>query len=133
MFPYNAQNAIIAKCEADRMDFVEKIINDLDKPAPKCSGRYGDPSQYDFQPAAYRGDRFHRAQLSIAFTPRSSIQVPISSTASTSTATTSTATAVVTPTTTSSTSTAVPSRSPTSGTWPVRTFPLPFPAPCCRR
>ena len=32
LFVYNAQNAIIARGEADRIALAEKIINDLDKP-----------------------------------------------------------------------------------------------------
>jgi len=106
MFPYTAQNAIIAKCEADRMDFVEKIINDLDKPRAEVvvdvlvleAG-----STFSRQITAAIASTGINSPIS--FTPRSSIQVPISSTSSTSTATTSTATATVTPTTTSSTST----------------------------
>ena len=32
LFVYNAQNAIIARGEADRVALAEKIIHDLDKP-----------------------------------------------------------------------------------------------------
>ena len=106
MFPYNAQNAIIAKCEADRMDFVEKIINDLDKPRAEVVVDVlvlEASSSFSRQLTAAIASTGLNSPF--AFTPRSSIQVPISSTASTSTATTSTATATVTPTTTSSTST----------------------------
>jgi general secretion pathway protein D len=106
MFPYNAQNAIIAKCEADRMDFVEKIINDLDKPrAEVVVDVMVIQASTTFSRQLTAAIASTGLNSPIAFTPRSSIQVPISSTASTSTATTSTATAVVTPTTTSSTST----------------------------
>jgi general secretion pathway protein D len=107
MFPYNAQNAIIAKCEADRMSFVEKIINDLDKPRSEVV------VDVMVLEASSTFSRQITAALAstginspIAFTPRSSIQVPISSTstASTSTSTAST-TATTTPTTTSGTTT----------------------------
>jgi general secretion pathway protein D len=106
MFPYTAQNAIIAKCEADRMDFVEKIINDLDKPRAEVVVDvlvFEAGSTFSRQITAAIASTGINSPIS--FTPRSGIQVPISSTSSTSTATTSTATATVTPTTTSSTTT----------------------------
>ena len=108
MFPYNALNAIIAKCEADRMDFVEKVINDLDKPRAEVVVDVlvlEASSTFSKQITAALASTGLNSP--IAFTPRSSIQVPISSTSSTSTAstsTTSTTTATTTPTTTSSTS-----------------------------
>ena len=103
MFPYTAQNAIIAKCEADRMDFVEKIINDLDKPrAEVVVDVMVIQASTTFSRQITAAIASTGLNSPIAFTPRSSIQVPISSTSSTSTATTSTATATVTPTTTSS-------------------------------
>jgi general secretion pathway protein D len=106
MFPYNAQNAIIAKCEADRMDFVEKIINDLDKPrAEVVVDVMVIQASTTFSRQLTAAIASTGLNSPIAFTPRSSIQVPISSTASTSTATTSTATATTTAATTSSTST----------------------------
>ena len=107
MFPYNAQNAIIAKCEADRMDFVEKIINDLDKPrAEVVVDVLVLEASSTFSRQITAAIASTGINSPIAFTPRSSIQVPVSSTASTSTATTSTSTATstVTPTTTSSAS-----------------------------
>jgi general secretion pathway protein D len=110
MFPYNAQNAIVAKCEADRMDFVAKIINDLDKPRAEVvvdvlvleAG-----STFSRQITAALASTGINSPIS--FTPRSSIQVPVSSTSSSSTATTSTSTtstttATTTPTTTTGTS-----------------------------
>ncbi len=110
MFPYNAQNAIIAKCEADRMAFVEKIINDLDKPRAEVVVDVlvlEASSTFSRQITAAMASTGINSPIS--FTPRSSIQVPISSTSSTSTAststTTSTTTATTTPTTTSSAST----------------------------
>src|ERR1035437_10090380 len=107
MFPYNAQNAIIAKCEGDRMSFVEKIINDLDKPRAEV---VVDVLVLEASTSFSRQITAALASTGInspiAFTPRSSIQVPISSTstASTSTSTAST-TATTTPTTTSGTTT----------------------------
>jgi general secretion pathway protein D len=108
MFPYNAQNAIIAKCEGDRMAFVEKVINDLDKPRAEVV------VDVLVLEASTTFSRQITAALAstginspISFTPRASIQVPVSSTSSSSTATTSTSTtssttATTTPTTTSS-------------------------------
>jgi general secretion pathway protein D len=108
MFPYNAQNAIIAKCEADRMSFVEKIINDLDKPRAEVVVDVlvlQASSTFSKQVTAALASTGINSPIS--FTPRSSIQVPASSTSSTSTASTSTSTtsttATTTPTTTSST------------------------------
>jgi general secretion pathway protein D len=103
MFPYNAQNAIIAKCEGDRMSFVEKIINDLDKPKAEVVVDVlvlEASSTFSRQITAALASTGINSP--IAFTPRSSIQVPISSTASTATTSTSTTTAT-TGTTTSST------------------------------
>jgi len=108
MFPYTAQNAIIAKCEADRMSFVEKIINDLDKPRAEVVVDVlvlEASSTFSRQITAALAST--GLNVPFSFTPRSSIQVPISSTSSTSTAststsTTATSTATTTPTTTTS-------------------------------
>src|SRR5271157_2305690 len=110
MFPYNAQNAIIAKCEADRMDFVEKVINDLDKPRAEV---VVDVLVLEASSTVSRQITAALASTGInspfAFTPRSSIQVPTSSTSSTSTASTSTSTTSPTTTTgTSATSSSIP-------------------------
>jgi general secretion pathway protein D len=113
MFPYNAQNAIIAKCEADRMSFVEKIINDLDKPRAEVVVDVlvlEASSTFSRQITAALASTGINSP--IAFTPRSSIQVPISST---STASTSTSTASTTATTTAAT---------TSGTTTGASIPL---------
>ena len=113
MFPYNAQNAIIAKCEADRMSFVEKIINDLDKPRAEVVVDVlvlEASSTFSRQITAALASTGINSP--IAFTPRSSIQVPISST---STASTSTSTASTTATTTAAT---------TSGTTTGTSIPL---------
>jgi len=92
------------------MSFVEKIINDLDKPRAEVVVDVlvlEASSTFSRQITAALASTGINSP--IAFTPRSSIQVPISSTSSTSTASTSTSTAstigVTTPTTTSSTST----------------------------
>ena len=101
MFPYNAQNAIIAKCEADRMSFVEKIINDLDKPrAEVVVDVLVLEASSTFSRQITAAIASTGINSPIAFTPRSSIQVPISST---STASTSTSTASTTATTTAAT------------------------------
>jgi general secretion pathway protein D len=110
MFPYNAQNAIIAKCEADRMSFVEKIINDLDKPRAEVVVDVlvlEASSTFSRQITAALASTGINSPIS--FTPRSSIQVPISSTsstASTSTSTAATTAATTTAATTSSSTTA---------------------------
>ena len=107
MFPYNAQNAIIAKCEGDRMSFVEKIINDLDKPRAEV---VVDVLVLEASSSFSRKITAALASTGInspiAFTPRASIQVPTSSTASTATTSTSTGitSGTITPTTTSSSS-----------------------------
>jgi general secretion pathway protein D len=104
MFPYNAQNAIIAKCEADRMSFVEKIINDLDKPRAEVVVDVlvlEASSSFSRQITAALASTGLNSP--IAFTPRSSIQVPISSTASTATTSTSTTTATTAATTAATT------------------------------
>ncbi len=106
MFPYNAQNAIIAKCEGDRMSFVEKIINDLDKPRAEVVVDVlvlEASSTFSRQITAALASTGINSP--IAFTPRSSIQVPISSTSSTSTASTSTSTTSTTTATTGTTGT----------------------------
>jgi general secretion pathway protein D len=113
MFPYNAQNAIIAKCEADRMSFVEKIINDLDKPRAEVVVDVlvlEASSTFSRQITAALAST--GLNVPVSFTPRSSIQVPISST---STASTSTSTASTTATTTAAT---------TSGTSTGTSIPL---------
>jgi general secretion pathway protein D len=113
MFPYNAQNAIIAKCEADRMSFVEKIINDLDKPrAEVVVDVLVLEASSTFSRQITAAIASTGINSPIAFTPRSSIQVPISST---STASTSTSTASTTATTTAAT---------TSGTTTGTSIPL---------
>ena len=113
MFPYNAQNAIIAKCEADRMSFVEKIINDLDKPrAEVVVDVLVLEASSTFSKQITAAIASTGLNSPIAFTPRSSIQVPISST---STASTSTSTASTTATTTAAT---------TSGTTTGTSIPL---------
>jgi len=108
MFPYNAQNAIIAKCEADRMDFVEKIINDLDKPRAEVVVDVlvlEASSTFSRQITAALASTGINSP--IAFTPRSGIQVPISSTSTaiTSTSTVATTAASTTAATTSGTTT----------------------------
>ncbi len=106
MFPYNAQNAIIAKCEADRMSFVEKIINDLDKPRAEVVVDVlvlEASSSFSRQITAALASTGINSP--IAFTPRSSIQVPISSTSTASTSTSTASTTATTAATTSGTTT----------------------------
>ncbi len=99
---FNAQNAIVVRGEADKVALAEAVIHDLDKPAPEV--------QVDIM--VLETDSVFDRQLSAAistgglnvpinFSPRSSIQVPTSSTASSTTTTTTstTSTATTTPTT----------------------------------
>jgi len=107
---FNAQNAIVVRGEADKVALAEAVIHDLDKPAPEV--------QVDIM--VLETDSVFDRQLSAAiatgglnvpinFSPRSSIQVPTSSTASsTTTTTTSTTSTTTTPTTTTGSTSTTP-------------------------
>ncbi|MGA2267488.1 MAG: cohesin domain-containing protein [Bryobacteraceae bacterium] len=105
MFPYNSQNAIIAKCEADRMAFVEKVINDLDKPRAEVVVDVlvlEASSTFSRQIAAALAST--GLNVPVNFTPRSSIQVATTaSTTGTSTTGTTTTGTTTTGTTTGTT------------------------------
>jgi general secretion pathway protein D len=109
LFAYNAQNAIIAKCEADRIALAEKIINDLDKPKSEVVVDIivmEASSVYTRQLAA--AVAANGLSLPIAFTPRSGLRV-VSNPATTTPATTTPATTPSTTDTTTTTATnAVP-------------------------
>jgi general secretion pathway protein D len=105
---YNAQNAIVVRGEGDKVALAEAVIHDLDKPRSEV--------QVDIM--VLETDAVFDRQLSAAiatggintpinFSPRTSIQVPASSTsaASTTSTTTSSTTTTTTPTTTTGTST----------------------------
>ncbi|HWB87529.1 MAG TPA: cohesin domain-containing protein [Bryobacteraceae bacterium] len=81
IFPYSAQNAIIARCEADRIALAQKIIDDLDKPKAEvvvdiivmeASKVY---SRKITTAIASTG-----LNVPIAFTPRTGLQIPITPT-----------------------------------------------------
>ena len=85
-FPYNAQNAIIAKGSADQVALAEKILHDLDKPR----------SEVVVDIIVMEASTVYTRQLTAAiassglnvpvnFTPRSSLQVSTSSTSATTT------------------------------------------------
>src|ERR1035437_4598097 len=109
-FPYNAQNAIIAKGSADQVALAEKILHDLDKPK----------SEVVVDIIVMEASSIYTRQLTAAiasaglnmpvnFTPRTSISVPTTGTTTTGTGTTvGTATGTDTTTTAASTSSSIP-------------------------
>ena len=81
LFVYNAQNAIIARGEADRIALAEKIINDLDKPKSEVvvdvvvmevSSDYSRQLAASLLPTGLN--------MPVAFTPRSSLALASNST-----------------------------------------------------
>ena len=111
LFVYNAQNAIIARGEADRIALAEKIIHDLDKPKSEV---VVDVLVFQVSSDMTRtlGAALSSLSIPVNFAPRSTISTPSSSTsttASTSTPTTNTTgTTATTGSTTTSTSASVP-------------------------
>jgi general secretion pathway protein D len=92
LMPYNSQNAIIARGEADRIALAEKIINDLDKPKSEVvvdvmvmqvSREYS----RTITAALANGTGL---SVPVNFTPRTSIQVPTTTTAATTDTSTNT-------------------------------------------
>ncbi|HXM44981.1 MAG TPA: cohesin domain-containing protein [Bryobacteraceae bacterium] len=106
LFVYNAQNAIIARGEADRVALAEKIIHDLDKPKSEVVVDVL-VLQVSSDMTRTLGAALSSLNIPVNFAPRSSISTPGTSTttAATSTSTTNTA-ATTTGTTTGTTSTA---------------------------
>ena len=85
LFVYNAQNAIIARGEADRIALAEKIIHDLDKPKSEVVVDVL-VLQTSSDMTRTLGAALNTLSIPVNFTPRSSISTPSSSTtASTST------------------------------------------------
>jgi general secretion pathway protein D len=87
LFVYNAQNAIIARGEADRIALAEKIIHDLDKPKSEVVVDVL-VLQVSSDMTRTLGAALSSLSLPVNFTPRTSISTPSSSTstaASTST------------------------------------------------
>jgi general secretion pathway protein D len=111
LFVYNAQNAIIARGEADRIALAEKIIHDLDKPKSEV---VVDVLVFQVSSDMTRtlGAALSSLSIPVNFAPRSTISTPSSSTsttASTSTPTTNTTgITATTGSTTTSTSASVP-------------------------
>jgi general secretion pathway protein D len=91
LFVYNAQNAIIARGEADRIALAGKIIHDLDKPTSEVVVDVL-VLQVSSDMTRTLGAALSSLNVPINFAPRTSISTPSTSTgtASTSTSTTST-------------------------------------------
>ena len=115
VFQYTAQNAVVVRAEPDRMALVEKIISDLDKPRGEVlvdmMVMEVDSTRSRSLAAAFAPTGIN---TSIAFTPRTILQTPSSTSSSggfnnnsTSTGSSSSSTGTTT-TTTTSTSTAIP-------------------------
>ncbi|HUE04367.1 MAG TPA: cohesin domain-containing protein [Bryobacteraceae bacterium] len=112
LFVYNAQNAIIARGESDRIALAEKIIHDLDKPKSEVVVDIL-VLQVSSDMTRTLGAALSSLSIPVNFTPRTSISTP--STTSTTTAATSTvnsSTTATTPTgttgTTTGTATSIP-------------------------
>src|ERR1039457_2705289 len=112
LFVYNAQNAIIARGEADRIALAEKIIHDLDKPKSEVVVDVL-VLQVSSDMTRTLGAALNTLSLPVSFTPRSSISTPSSSTGTTSTST-STANTSTNGTNTTGTTTATTSSLPLS-------------------
>ena len=108
LFVYNAQNAIIARGEADRIALAEKIIHDLDKPKSEVVVDVV-VMQASSDMTRTLGAALNTLSVPVNFTPRSSISTPSSSTtASTSTTQTSGTATTTTGAGTTSTATSIP-------------------------
>ncbi len=103
LFVYNAQNAIIARGEADRIALAEKIIHDLDKPKSEVVVDVL-VLQTSSDMTRTLGAALNSLSLPVNFAPRTSITTPSSST-TTSTSTPTTSSTTTTPVTTTGTST----------------------------
>jgi general secretion pathway protein D len=103
-FPYNSQNAIIAKGSADQVALAEKILHDLDKPKSEVVVDIivmEASTVYTRQlTSAIAGQGLN---VTAAFTPRGGLQVVNNPSASTTTGTTTTGTTTSTGTTTTGT------------------------------
>jgi len=107
LFVYNAQNAIIARGEADRIALAEKIIHDLDKPKSEVVVDVL-VLQVSSDMTRTLGAALTSLSIPANFTPRSSIATASSSTSSTASVSTPTSsdTGVTSPTGTSTTTAA---------------------------
>ena len=104
LFVYNAQNAIIARGEADRIALAEKIIHDLDKPKSEV---VVDVLVFQVSSDMTRtlGAALSSLSIPVNFAPRSTISTPSSSTSTTASTSTSTTSTVGSTTTTGGTTT----------------------------
>jgi general secretion pathway protein D len=110
LFVYNAQNAIIARGEADRIALAEKIIHDLDKPKSEVVVDVV-VLQVSSDMTRTLGAALSSLSIPVNFSPRTSISTPstsTSTTASTSTPTTSTTGTTTTTGTTGTTTASIP-------------------------
>jgi general secretion pathway protein D len=111
LFVYNAQNAIIARGEADRVALAEKIIHDLDKPKSEVVVDVL-VLQVSSDMTRTLGAALSSLNIPVNFAPRSSISTPSSTTATTAATSTVGASAVAntpaTTTGTTSTSASIP-------------------------
>lgn len=99
VFPYNSQNAIIVRGEADKVALAEKIINDLDKPKAEVLVdvlvmTMSQQKEQDLAAALAPSG----INSPISFTPLNSIAVPTGSGSSTTSTTTTGTTGTTTPT-----------------------------------
>jgi general secretion pathway protein D len=102
LYPFESQNAIVAKGTADKMALAEKIVHDLDKPRPEVVvDIFVLEGSSIYMRSLAAGPFATGVNLQAGFTPRASIQVQQSATtATTSSTTTSTSTtSTTTPTT----------------------------------
>jgi general secretion pathway protein D len=105
LFVYNAQNAIIARGEADRIALAEKIIHDLDKPKSEVVVDVV-VLQVSSDMTRTLGAALSSLSLPVNFAPRTSISTPSSTTSTTAaTSTPVAAGTATTPTTTGTTGT----------------------------
>jgi general secretion pathway protein D len=104
LMPYNSQNAIIARGEADRVALAEKIIHDLDKPRPEVviDVMVLQASQI-FTRKITAAIASTGLNVPVSFSPRSSLQVTNNSSTNSSTSSSSTNTSTSTSSTSSTT------------------------------
>ena len=107
LFVYNAQNAIIARGEADRIALAEKIIHDLDKPKSEVVVDVL-VLQVSSDMTRTLGAALNTLSLPVSFTPRSSISTPSSSTTASTSTPTNNGTGTTNTGTTASTTTSIP-------------------------
>lgn len=89
LFVYNAQNAIIARGEADKIALAEKIIHDLDKPKSEVVVDVL-VMQVSSDMTRTLGAALSNLNVPISFSPRTSISTPSSTTSTTASTSTTT-------------------------------------------